>query len=179
MDVGVIFGMVIAILVISLVFVFGFQQLNNVQDIQNSAEMIKARQSLDVAVDRVYSGSGESSERLVLSFPSSVSRVCFLPIYDYSFATKIKYTKSRIAAGLEDQGIAGSELAKAVADQREGRNCTVLVFFRDVTIPAWYEIAHLEPSEKDDGFLCVAPRDSVWLQRKFDTKGAWVDAEES
>ncbi|MFH0956259.1 MAG: hypothetical protein V1813_00190 [Candidatus Aenigmatarchaeota archaeon] len=188
MDVGLIFGMVIAIMVITLVFVFGYQQLTSLQDIQNSAEMIKARQNLEVAVDRVYSEGGESSASLKLGFPPSVARVCFIPLFDYNYNPKEPYTASDLELQLEDQGLAEGSNAEVIAERRDvakradGTDYNVLVFFMGFDDPAWYAIEHLEPSIKeDDGdelIFCAAPKETVWLQRKYDSMGAWVDVEE-
>jgi hypothetical protein len=185
-DVGLIFGMIIAIMVITLVFVFGYQQLTGLQDVQNSAEMIKAKGRLVVAVDRVYSGGGESSGSIELSFPSSVARVCFIPLFHYYEDSKEAYTASELQWQLEDQGLAQESNAKVIAQRRDtakqadGIDYNVLVFFMESEDPAWYAIEHLEPSEMEDAtFLCAGPKETVWLQRKFDNDGAWVDAEEA
>jgi hypothetical protein len=186
MDVGLIFGMIIAIMVITLVFVFGYQQLTGLQDVQNNAQMIKARDSLEVAVDRVYSVGGESSESLRLTFPDTVRTVCFVPLFDYDYDTKVPYEASELEWHLEDQGLAEESNARVIAQRREaakradGTDYNVLVFFMESDDPAWYAIEHLEPSEmEDETFLCAGPKETVWLQRKFDNDGAWVDAEEA
>jgi hypothetical protein len=190
-DVGIIFGMVIAIMVITLVFVFGYQQMVSMQDVQNSAEMIKAKKSLEVAVDRVYGEGGESSASLKLGFPTRVARVCFIPLYDYSYETKQPYTKGQLESQLEDQGLAEGNLPELLAQARDTAKSlpvdpvdyNVLIFFMDSTAPVWYAVEHLEPgiTEEggDDAFLCAEPKETIWLQRKFDRDGAWVDAEKA
>jgi hypothetical protein len=192
-DVGVIFGMVIAIMVITLVFVFGYQQLTSMQDIQNSAEMIKAKKSLEVAVDRVYGEGGESSSSLKLGFPASVTSICFIPLYDYDYETKQPYTSGQLRSQLEDQGLAEDSNAQVIAQRREAAKMpadeskriyyNVLVFFEASPDPAWYAIEHLEPGiteeDGDDALFCAGPKETIWLQRKFDRDGAWVDAEKA
>jgi hypothetical protein len=190
MDVGLIFGMIIAIIVITLVFVFGFQQLSNLTDVQNSAEMIKARQNLEVAVGRVYGQGGESTGSLKLSFPSTVRKVCFMPVYTINYAGKRSpYSKNDLINGLIDQDLAADDdAAKIIVGVRIHQNSTgddvdekmgLLVFFMESAAPTWYDVPHLAPSEKDGEFLCVSPKTTVWLQRRFDTEGAWVDVEEA
>jgi hypothetical protein len=181
--------MVIAIMVITLVFVFGYQQIIGLQDIQNSAEMIKARKSLEVAVDRVYGEGGESSASLKLGFPPSVASVCFIPLFDYDYEPKAPYTASDLESQLEFQELAGGNLpellagARDTAKQADDVDYNVLVFLIDSTTPVWYAVEHLEPSiteeDGDTAFFCAGPKETIWLQRKFDTEGAWVDAEES
>ena len=72
MNIGLIFGMVVAILVMGMIFVFSYQQLNNVTEIQKTAEFRKALSNLGSSVDRIYNQGGESSEKHSLSFPAKV-----------------------------------------------------------------------------------------------------------
>ena len=81
MNIGLIFGMIVAIIVMVAVFVFGYDYLNNLTRIQNEAEIKKAVDRLTTSVDRVYSLGGESSEKHSMSFPSEVTSVCFFPKY--------------------------------------------------------------------------------------------------
>lgn len=194
MDVGIIFGMLVAIIVITLVFVFGFQQLTSLQDIQNSAEMIKAKDNLKVAVERVYGGGGDSSEKIRLSFPQTVRKVCFMPVYYISYSgERTPYDGWRLVQGLVDQELAkDDDAAETIVGMRihpdkngdevdDGQ--ALLVFFYESAAPAWYEVPHLEPGEMEDEdgntyILCTGPRETLWLQRKYDRAGAWVDVEE-
>jgi hypothetical protein len=191
MDVGVIFGMVIAIMVITLVFVFGYQQLTSLQDIQSSAELIKASQKLGVVVGRVYDGGGESSESLRLTFPSTVRSVCFIPLFNYDDEPRTPYTAEDLKFQLDAQGLAQGSNAEVIAQRRETAkhvpvdpvDYNVLVFFVATNDPKWYAVERLEPSIKegdwDEYLFCAEPKETIWLQRKFDSDGAWVDAEEA
>lgn len=189
MDVGLIFGMVIAIMVITLVFIFGFQQVSNIQDLQGSAEMIRAADNLEAAVARVYDEGGESSERIRLSFPATVRKVCFVPMYDFGYYGREPYPEYRLVSGLQDAGlgrdsavtVAAARIHPGVGGKDMDENLTMLVFFTQTEAPAWYDVPHLAPSEREDGdpFLCVVHGATVWLQRKYDSDGAWVDVEEA
>lgn len=188
-DVGVIFGMIIAVMVITLVFVFGYQQLTNMQDVQNSAEMIRAADNIGVAIERVYDEGGESSARHRLSFPPTVRTVCFVPIFNRNYNPKIPYSASDLEWQLESQGLAEGSNAEVIAQRRETamqapkdpQLYNVLVFFTASDSPKWYVFDHLDPSIKYDGsdehIFCTGPRETVWLQRRFDSDGAWVDVE--
>ena len=81
MNIGLIFSMIIAIMMIGIILVFGYNQIVEMQRLQEIASVKRTVDGLETAVDRVYSGSGENSERFQLSFPGSVYKVCFIPGY--------------------------------------------------------------------------------------------------
>jgi hypothetical protein len=188
MNIGLIFGMIVSIVVIGLLIVFGYDQIANMQQLQQQAELLRSIENFKAAVDRVYSLSGESSEKFTLTFPASVHKVCFLPAYrELPVSTKKGYLSRDLRSIIEDSSIK-YELSTMLVSQRIGRavgswqevdkNQTLLVFFKDSSIPEMHDIPHLEPSLKGQNeVLCVQPKSKVWLQRAFDDTGAWVDVE--
>jgi hypothetical protein len=194
MNIGLIFGMVVAIMLMGMIIVFGYQQITNMQNLQEQAEIKKAIEGLQTAVERVYSLSSETSEPFTLSFPGVVSKVCFMPSYR---GERITTVKSRLATDLRNV-ITGSsqeryQLSALLLEMRIARdpdsfrevdkNQTLLVFLEGSAVPMFEHIEHLGPTKKTGTrgpeVLCVSPRSKVWLQRQFDDKGAWVDVEQS
>jgi hypothetical protein len=194
MNIGLIFGMIVAIMLMGMIIVFGYQQITNMQDLQEQAEIKKAIEGLETAVERVHSLSGETSEPFKLSFPGVVSKVCFVPAYR---GDTINTKKSRLATDLRNVIVGSNQdkyqtsallLAMRISQDpgsyREmDKNHTLLVFLEGTVVPMFEYIEHLEPTKKTGPrgpeVLCVSPRSQVWLQRDFDGKGAWVDVEES
>jgi hypothetical protein len=192
MNVGLLFGMVFAIFLIVMIVVFGYQQIQAMQSMQEEAEIKRALQDLETAVDRVHGLSGETSQPFKLSFPGGVTKVCFIPAYrGESIATK----KNRLAADLRSV-IDGSsqdklQLSALLVSQRitknpEGfgemdKNMTLLIFFQKTAVPLFKNIPHLEPSRKSGlsggQIACTGGLSSIWLERKFDETGAWVDVD--
>lgn len=182
MDIGMLFGMIVALLTITLVLVYGYQQISHVSEFQETATELRAVKALETAVDRVYSMGGESSDRVRLMFPGSVDKLCFIPLYSYTQGTRKPYGKTGIARELYGQGIINDkDIANLVVEARmpgtQDKNYTLLIFYKSYEVPKWHYVANLEPGETKDGFICAYPGDYVWLQRKYDGKGAWVDAE--
>jgi hypothetical protein len=194
MNIGLLFGMIVAIMFMGMLIVFGYQQIVQMQDLQQQADIKRARQELETAVDRVYSLSGETSEPFTLSFPGGISKVCFIPAYR---GDRISTKKSRLGPDFRSV-IEGSSQIKyqlsallvemRIANNPDGfgeidKNQTLLIFLQSTHVPMFEHIPYLEPSKKtgDRGpeVLCVSPRAQVWLQRKFDESGAWVDVEVS
>ena len=191
MNIGLIFGAIVALLLIGLILVFGYEQFGNITDLQNTAEMKKAVRDMETAADRVYSLSGESSEKVTLSFPASVSKVCFIPTFEIQTTGngEIRVDYADIEEDLRNSDVFNGnfqerkKLAELVNAMRTSgvtgfpeRN--VLVFFNTVDAPVWYAIGHLGPSRTSSGFLCVPPKSQVWFRRTFDRDGAWVDVQE-
>ncbi len=191
MNVGLLFGMVVAMLTIIMILVFGFQQIRDVTDLQEDAEMKRIVGKLGVAVDRVYSMSGESSEKFTLAFPGSVEKICFVPINVYDGEQMEPYRRDKLVQQLRDiELVEDMDAARMIAGVRMpvtdnagnyyDKEMPLLVFFKGYDVPAWYEMDHLDPSLKGSPgrILCVTPGTTVWLLRTFDSEGAWVDAEE-
>jgi hypothetical protein len=190
MNVGLIFGMIVAILIMGMVITFGYAQITNMLEIQERAEIERNIRVFSEAVERIYSMSGETSEEFTLTFPSGVSKVCFLPAYR---GERIAYKKSRLARDLRSvidsdtktkYQLASSLLAMRIsqvdATTEVDNNQTLLIFLKDTAIPLFEHIGHLAPTLKEDSeVLCVKPPKKVWLQRAFDSQGAWVDVEVS
>jgi len=192
MNIGLIFGMIVAIMLMGMIIAFGYQQIVNMQDIQEQAEIKKAKQGLETAVDRVYSLSGETSEPFKLAFPGGVTKVCFMPAYR---GERISTKKSRLGMDFRSVIDGSSQIkyqlstllvAMRIAKNPDGpgeidKNHTLLIFLEKTHVPMFEYIPHLEPSKKTDTtgpeVLCVSPRSQVWLQRSFDETGAWVDVE--
>jgi hypothetical protein len=194
MNIGLIFGMVVAVFMMSLLFVFGYQQMSTVTTIQGEAEIKRTISNLENAVDRVYSLGGESSDRFRLTFPDSVIQVCFMPAYR---GMQISYKESRLKADLRyilDSSGDAYRLSQMLTEMRikpsqenpavkadEGQ--TLLLFYKATAVPTWYYIKYLEPTKEGGVYsgtpLCVTGRSEVWLQRSFDEDGAWVDVREA
>jgi hypothetical protein len=193
MNIGLIFGVIVAMLLMGLIIVFGYQQITNIQRLQEEAEIIKAMEGLQTAVERVHSLSGETSEPFMLSFPGVVRKVCFLPAYR---GERISTKKSRLLTDLrsvidgtsqEKYQVSNNLLNMRMAPNPQGfgyidKNLTLLVFMQNKLAPGKFEnIPHLEPTKKTGltgpEVLCVEPRSRIWLQRRFDETGAWVDVE--
>ncbi|MCD6496333.1 MAG: hypothetical protein J7K54_03620 [Candidatus Aenigmarchaeota archaeon] len=192
MNIGLLFGMVVAIFTIGLLIVFGYQQIGNASDVQKQAQFLQSIKNLQTATDRVYNLGGESSEKLALTFPSSVEKVCFMPMYrDYEISERADRLKAdlRTVLGYSSQT---TELAEFLLNKRitgvqsnyatDGKQ-TLLVFFASTSVPEWYYIEHLEPTKKGGDYhgtpLCVLGDAEIWLRRSFDENGAWVDVEEA
>ncbi len=198
MNIGLIFGVIVAIFMMGILLVFGYQQLVNVQTMQANAEVKKTLKNLETVVDRVYSMGGETSEKYRLTFPADVSFVCFMPYYrDKSVNEKSSLVKMDVGKVLGDVGgVTGYQrnqlmsllTAMRIAPNPENVNeyidkgQTLLVFYKSSEVPEWHYVEHLEPSKKGNEYsgdiLCESGRSEVWLQRKFDESGAWVDVEE-
>lgn len=194
MNIGLVFGVIVAMLLMGLIIVFGYQQITNMQLLQEQAQIRKSIEGLKTAVERVHSLSGETSEPFTLTFPGGVSRVCFLPAYRDQ---RISIKKSRLATDLRNviEGTSQERfqlssllLEMRIAPNPDGfgdidKNLTLLVFFQSTPIPMFEQIPHLAPTRKTGPrgpeVLCVEPRSKIWLQRKFDGTGAWVDVEPS
>jgi len=191
MDVGLIFGMIVAIFIIGLLIVYGYQQITNLQDMQEQANLLKAVDGITAAVDRVYSLGGESSEKFRLSFPGGVSKVCFMPSYRGELAS-MKEARLRVdlAKVIDAPNERKYEIARLLAEMRFGyqqgssakvdKNYTLLVSFNSGSVPKWYLVPHLGPSRKTvagEEILCTSPRGEIRLSREFDSAGAWVDAD--
>lgn len=194
MNIGLIFGMVVAIFTMTLIFVFGFQQLTSVSTIQGEAEIKRTIRNLENSVDRVYSLGGESSDKFTLTFPDSVTYACFMPMYR---DMQINQKEARLKADL--RYILGSSsdayrLSQLLTEMRikpsqentavkvdEGQ--TLLLFYKATIVPTWYYIEHLGPTKEGGDYsgtpVCVTGRTQIWLQRSFDENGAWVDVRET
>ncbi len=191
MDTGLIFGMIVAILIMTFVIIFGYEQVSNVQRLQQQADLKKAYEDLSTAVERIYSLGGESSEKYELTFPGVVGKVCFVPSYRGE-TESVKETRLRVdlAKILDVPAQTRYELARLLAEMRFGylpgsaakvdRNYTLLVTFNSGSVPEWHLVPHLGPSRKSVSggeILCTVPRGDIRLIRKFDSSGAWVDVE--
>ncbi len=197
MNIGLIFGMIVAIFTIMLIFVFGFEQLWNVKTMQEKAEIRRNLGNLENAVDRVYNLAGETSDRLTLTFPDSVVRVCFVPMYRGMDVTQKKGVLEEDVRDMLGSSAGARELAKQVVGERikptkenpaidVDHGQTVLLFYDATDVPEWYYIEHLEPTNIcipcGDSYgnpVCVKGSTTIWLQRSFDESGAWVDVREA
>ena len=194
MNIGLVFGVIVAMMLMGMIIVFGYQQITNMQLLQEQAQIKKTIEELTTAVDRVNSLSGETSEPFTLSFPASVTKVCFLPSYRDQ---RISLKKTRLATDLRNVIDGTSQerfqlsnllLEMRIAPNPDGfgdidKNQSLLVFFQSTMVPIFEEIPHLAPTRKTGPrgpeVLCVEPRSKIWLQRAFDENGAWVDVEAS
>jgi len=193
MDTGLIFGMIVAIFLIGLIIVYGYQQIDNMQRMQCFAETKNALASLATATDRIYSLSGETSEKFKLSFPGCIAKVCFMPFYRGTDpemkSSKLRVDLNRVLAGTPEQKyqmmnlLASMRISPAPMGGYVDKNQTVLIIYQETIIPDWENVRHLEPTKKSGtsalDILCVRPNSEVWLRRKFDSQGAWVDVEQA
>lgn len=191
MDVGLMFGIIVAILIMIFIIIFGYEQVSNVQRLQQQADLKKAVEDLTTAVDRVYSLGGESSERYKLTFPGIVGKVCFMPSYRGELpSTKEIRLRVDLAKVIDAPAQTKYELAGLLTEMRFGylpgssvrvdRNLTLLVMFNSGSVPEWHLVPHLGPSRKSaagEEILCTVPRGDIRLVRSFDSSGAWVDVE--
>ena len=193
MNVGLIFGVIVAIMMMGLIIVFGYDQIMKMLEMQTEAEINNAINELTSAVDRVHSLSGETSEPFRLSFPAEIVKVCFLPSYrGMSISTKRSWLSNDLRSIIDDSYKTKYQLADNLVKMRISpktgggfvdNNLTLLAFRRSTAIPRFEEIPYLGPSKKTANggpeVLCVPPASRIWLQRRFDEHGAWVDVEES
>ena len=193
MNIGLIFGMIVAIMLMGLIIVFGYDQIQKMLELQTEAEIRNAINDLTNSVERVHSLSGETSEPFTLSFPGVVMKVCFLPSYrGQRISAKKVWLSNDLRSIIDAPQKTKYELANGLIKMRISRsltggdidnNQTLIVFREGTTIPEFEYIPHLGPSKKTGSgpaeVLCVTPRAKVWLQRRFDENGAWVDVEES
>lgn len=194
MNIGLIFGMIVAIFMISLLLVFGFQQITSVSDLQERAEMQRAIKNLRSSVDRVYNLGGESSEKFTLTFPDSVIKVCFMPMYrgmqlsqkearlraDIVYVLGASSQSYQTASLLVNQRV--KNLPGTYGTDKADHNQTLLLFYEAVSVPEWFNVEHMGPTKEGGPYgrpLCVNGREQVWLQREFDENGAWVDVQEA
>ena len=118
--------------------------------------------------------------------------VCFFPrYYVHPYYGKTSYTMMQMRneiMGIIDLGsmIEEQKLADGVASLRMQQkpdgsyidnNYTLLIFYTTTSVPEWFYIDNLEPSKIDGSVVCAGHNDDVWLIRKFDHDGAWVEAE--
>jgi hypothetical protein len=186
MNIGLIFGMIVAIFMIALILVFGYEQIAGMTDIQETAAEKSALKRLQDAVDNVYGLSGESSDKVTLSYPGSIRKVCFVPYFKQVTVSgtlqRKPYTasemKNKLKAIIDGTAAEKTQLSTALYDTRL-HNQTLVLFYEDSGAPVWKSVEHMGPVEKGGQFLCTDPGASMWLQRKFDSKGAWVDVSES
>lgn len=194
MNVGLIFGMIVAIIIIGSVIVFAYDQLANMQRLQQIAEINRAKEDLENAVERVHGLSGITSEAFKLSFPGGVTKVCFIPSYRGEYiGMKESKLRSDLYSVIDATANTRRSLSEALTQMRitqnpDGsgkydKNQTLLIFVEGATVPDFEEVPYLGPSKKkvngDTEVLCVPPRSRLWLQRKYDNDGAWVDVEEA
>ncbi len=190
MNIGLVFGMIVAIMMMVIILVFGYDQLMSVQDLQQEAEHKRMIKAFGDAVDRVYSLGGESSERFTMSLPANVDKICFVPFFNIDTEYirgnyedyRVPYTENELRYDLEEviTGMSWEEegqLTTILINLRKNYMQPLLVFFISGTAE-WEDIPHLGPSKKDDEVLCVKPGTQLWLKRTFDSEGAWVDVEE-
>ncbi|MBN1896306.1 MAG: hypothetical protein JW789_01080 [Candidatus Aenigmarchaeota archaeon] len=188
MNIGLIFGMIVAILMMVMVIVFGYDQLFTVQDMQHEAEFRRVMNSFDNAIDRVYSLGGESSQKFSLSLPSNVQSVCFVPLFTIDDCynppcERVEYTDFwfDMESTLEKMNYKDNEiyqLLPILESSREDDMEPVLVFFTTGGAPEWHDFSYLGPSKtEDDDILCISPGTEIWLKRQYDNDGAWVDVE--
>ncbi|UCD02993.1 MAG: hypothetical protein JSV63_04400 [Candidatus Aenigmatarchaeota archaeon] len=191
MNIGLVFGMIVAIVMIVAILVFGYDQITKMQQLQREAEFLRVMQSFEDAVDSVYNLGGESSKRFTMSLPSGyVTRTCFVPLFSIDCypapCTREHYDKAEVRSDvnnmlrsqLEYGSFEASQISDVMSHAWELEKPTVLVFYVGKRAPVWFNIPHLAPSKKPDEILCVNPGERVVLRRYFDDAGAWVDIEE-
>lgn len=182
MNVGVIFGMIIAIIVIASAIIFGYQQLVYVSEVQGIAAINKAINSFEIEVDRIYGMGGETSSEFAFKFPNDISKVCFLPVYRGERTSEAKIRR-HLEEVMQATGREGDRIAALFAKLRyvDGidNNESLLIFFEDTDVPEFKFVEHLEPSEKNNEVVCVSGNGRVVLTRRFDLSGAWVDIDKA
>jgi hypothetical protein len=160
-------------------------------ELQTQAEINNALKDLTDAVDRIHSLSGETSESFKLSFPGEIMKVCFLPAYrGERMLSKKAWLANDLRSIIDETLRTKYQLADALVDMRISQkagggeidnNQTFVAFRRSSSIPIFEHVPHLGPSKKTGSsgseVLCVPPGSRVWLQRRFDENGAWVDVE--
>jgi len=194
MNIGLLFGMVVAVFFIGILMVFGYQQIGNVTDIQDTAAFKKTIENLETAVDRVYSLGGESSEKFSFSFPTSVQKVCFVPTYRMDSGERITALSTRtdqmkrelpdiLTGSYREKHNLADLLAQMRVKGNVDQNQSMLVFHQGTSVPEWVFIDHLKPQNdvyyRNSDITCFSGNEQVWLKRHYDSSGAWVDIEEA
>ena len=189
MDVGLIFGMIVAIFVIIAVLIFGYDQIVTMQELQQEAEFLRTMQSFENAVDSTYNLGGESSKRFTMSFPSgSVTRTCIVPQFSKDCypapCIRVPYDNDDIENEVEDLlrqqlGYGFTEardISEVMASAWKSEEPSVLVFYVGKRVPVWFSVPHLEPVRVNnhDEIFCANPSVRVVLKRHSEDAGAWV-----
>jgi hypothetical protein len=183
MGISFVFGIVVAALTIGILIAFGYQQLDAFMKMQRNAQILKALDDLGEAVDNVHGLGGESSDDIRLGFPASVEKVCFIPVYSSTgYMNPRRQLETDIKSVIDTlTGAQKTQLAELLVEVRfEGdkdKNHSVLIFIEDGTVPRFEYIEHLKPEKKDGKVLCVSHGEKVWLVRRYNKNGAWVDVE--
>jgi hypothetical protein len=77
MNVGMVFGIILAIIVMSFVIVFGLDQIGNMFCAGSVAQVNKAIMNLEDVVGDIYSAGLGSSDTYLMSIPET-AKVCFV-----------------------------------------------------------------------------------------------------
>ncbi len=194
MNIGLIFAMIVAVMMMISVLIFGYDQITKARDLQELAEYERVMKLFKRAAANVYNTGGETSGRFTLSLPSNVERVCFVPLFymvnEYQNGEWVHirtyYERDDFEDEMEDllddvldyDHSDALELSSILSDLWVGDNPVALVFFTTTDAPVWYDIPHLEPSKDGNDIKCALPGDAFWLARHFDDDGAWIDVEE-
>lgn len=78
MNVGLVFGIIFAAIVIGLLMFFGFKYINEVVDLSCQSQMGQQIVNLEKAVDSTMTLSRGGSQKYNFLFPSCLERVCFV-----------------------------------------------------------------------------------------------------
>ncbi len=78
MNVGLIFGIIFAIIVMGMLIVFGMQNIGSVIEVSCESHIGQEMINIEKAVDKVRTFSQGSSIELIVLVPSCVERVCFV-----------------------------------------------------------------------------------------------------
>jgi hypothetical protein len=78
MNVGLIFGIIFACVLIGLILVFGFGQIQTIINTSSEASFEKTVLDLKNSVKQVYSLSQGSVQEFDLIFPGDVKKICFV-----------------------------------------------------------------------------------------------------
>ncbi|MBN2043270.1 MAG: hypothetical protein JW754_05715 [Candidatus Aenigmarchaeota archaeon] len=135
MNVGMLFGIIFAIIVIGFVLYFGYTYIGEYMSIQNEAGLMQQILRLDNAVDEVYNMAYESSKRFSLSLGEG-KKVCFVDPQNPS---------SNPDGGWETNEV----LTRMVS----GNNHNVVILLPDGRYDNGKEIEHLAPLRSSN--FCV------------------------
>lgn len=204
MNIGFVFGVIFTMVLIGFIIIFGYQQFLAMQKLQNEALIAQNLDRFKNSVDNVFSIGGDAAQEFEFTMPDTARKICFIPLFKIRQTVvngrpvnvRDQYSKGFLSSDLrvimdadprEREQLVSSLVATRIVEigsKTTDRNYTVLLFRYGETVPQWYHIPYLAPSKKSSGGsfpqpLCIQGISKIWLERKYDDFGAWVDVSEN
>ena len=155
MNVGMVFAIIFAIILMAAILVFGIGQIGNVFCLSSDAQVASAIKDLEVMVEEVYVLSEGSSRVFDLRIPGG-AELCFVNTSNPG----TQYSRDRLHDWIADP------VYQAVI-QEYGYN----LWYTQCSGKNGYTFEHLRVS--DEGSFCVKSGDSLFLTNK----GRFVEAD--